>query len=89
VGERAVIEVADTGMGMSAPEQERLFERFYRTESSSTQATPGTGLGLWITKTIVEAHGGGIRVDSATGQGTRFRIELPLAKAPAVPGLAA
>lgn len=80
-GERAVVEVADTGMGMSAPEQERLFERFYRTESSSTQATPGTGLGLWISKTIIEAHGGEISADSATGRGTTFRIELPLAAA--------
>jgi PAS domain S-box-containing protein len=78
-GGHAVVEVTDTGMGMSAPEQERLFERFYRTESSSTQATPGTGLGLWISKTIVEAHGGEISVDSATGRGTTFRVELPLA----------
>ncbi|MDP9261934.1 MAG: PAS domain-containing sensor histidine kinase, partial [Actinomycetota bacterium] len=77
--EHVVVEVADTGMGMSAPEQERLFERFYRTKSSSTQATPGTGLGLWISKTIVEAHGGEISVDSATGRGTTFRVELPLA----------
>jgi PAS domain S-box-containing protein len=76
--ERAVVEVADTGMGMSDAEQEHLFERFYRTESSATQATPGTGLGLWISKTIVEAHGGEIGVDSATGRGTTFRIELPL-----------
>jgi len=77
-GGHAVVEVTDTGMGMSAPEQERLFERFYRTESSATQATPGTGLGLWISKTIVEAHGGEIGVDSAAGRGTTFRIELPL-----------
>jgi PAS domain S-box-containing protein len=76
--DRAVVEVADSGMGMSGAEQERLFERFYRTESSSTQATPGTGLGLWISKTIVEAHGGEIGVDSATGRGTTFRVELPL-----------
>jgi signal transduction histidine kinase len=80
-GEQAVVEVTDTGMGMSAPEQERLFERFYRTESSATKAIPGTGLGLWISKTIIEAHGGEITVDSATGQGTTFRIELPLAAA--------
>ena len=79
VGEHVVVEVADTGMGISAPEQERLFERFYRTESSSTQATPGTGLGLWISKTIVEAHGGEIGVVSGGDRGTTFRVELPLA----------
>ena len=78
VDERAVVDVADTGPGISDAEQERLFERFYRTESSTTQATPGTGLGLWISKTIVEAHGGEIAVDSATGRGTTLRIELPL-----------
>ena len=76
--ERAVVEVADSGMGMSDAEQERLFERFYRTESSATKATPGTGLGLWISKTIIEAHRGEIGVESATGRGTTFRIELPL-----------
>ena len=81
VDERAVVDVADTGPGISDAEQERLFERFYRTESSTTQATPGTGLGLWISKTIVEAHGGEIGVDSAAGRGTTFRIELPLGPA--------
>jgi PAS domain S-box-containing protein len=76
--ERAVVEVADSGMGISDSEQERLFERFYRTESSAIQAIPGTGLGLWISKAIVEGHGGEIGVESAPGRGATFRIELPL-----------
>lgn len=77
-GTQVVVEVADTGMGMSPFEQERLFERFYRTASASTQAIPGTGLGLWISKAIVEAHGGEIGVESSPGRGTTFRIGLPL-----------
>ena len=74
----AVIEVADSGMGIAPEEQEQLFERFFRTRSATDAAIPGTGLGLSISKAIVDAHGGTIGVESAAGRGTTFRVELPL-----------
>jgi PAS domain S-box-containing protein len=76
---RARIEVEDSGAGISAEEQERLFERFFRTERAQTAAVPGVGLGLSIAKAIVEAHGGTISCRSAPGRGSTFAIELPLA----------
>jgi signal transduction histidine kinase len=76
--EMGVIEVSDDGMGMSAEDQDRLFERFFRTASATDQAIQGTGLGLAIVKAIVEAHGGVITVESVEGEGTVFRVELPL-----------
>jgi PAS domain S-box-containing protein len=78
-GDRAVIEVADTGSGIPAEEQLRLFERFYRASGAQRDAVPGTGLGLAICRTILEAHHGTIGVTSAPGIGTTFRVELPLA----------
>ena len=85
----AVIEVADTGMGIPAAEQERLFERFYRTQAALQAAIPGTGLGLTISKMIVEAHGGRIGVASEEGRGTTFRMWLPMADSrPPSPGAA-
>lgn len=73
------LDVTDTGPGISAGDQQRLFERFFRTADASERAVPGTGLGLAITKAIVEAHGGSIGVESEVGQGTEFRIVLPAA----------
>jgi signal transduction histidine kinase len=79
---QAVVELADTGVGMSASEQEHVFERFYRAESAVKQSIQGTGLGLWISRSIVEAHGGTITLaTSSPGIGTTFRIELPLPRA--------
>jgi PAS domain S-box-containing protein len=74
----AVIEVADTGIGIAEADRGRLFERFYRTEQARRQAIQGTGLGLTIVKAITEAHGGSIDVESEVGRGTTFRVELPL-----------
>jgi PAS domain S-box-containing protein len=88
-GGRAVIEVADTGMGMSAADQEALFVRFFRTESAKRHAIHGTGLGLSIVKAIVEAHDGEITVESVEGKGTTFRVFLPAAPAGAQPHAAA
>jgi PAS domain S-box-containing protein len=74
----AVIEVRDTGVGIPSDEQDRLFERFFRSSIATAQAIPGTGLGLAITKAIVEAHGGRITVASEEGVGTSFKVALPV-----------
>ena len=74
----AVIEVSDTGVGLAEDEQDHLFERFFRSSRASEDAIPGTGLGLAIAKTIVEHHGGRIRLESAVDAGTTVRVELPL-----------
>jgi signal transduction histidine kinase len=74
----AVLEVKDTGLGIPADEQERLFERFFRSSTATGSAIPGTGLGLTITKAIVERHGGRIEFESTEGVGTTFRVSLPL-----------
>lgn len=78
--DRAVrIEVADTGMGIPRAEQERLFDRFFRTERAQREAIAGAGLGLSIAKAIVDAHGGEISCRSVEGQGTTFVVDLPAA----------
>lgn len=82
-GNRTVIEVCDTGLGMSPAEQAQLFGRFYRTAVATEHAIAGTGLGLAIVKALVEAHDGSVSVTSATGEGTTFRVELPATVAPA------
>ena len=76
--DHVVISVADEGVGMSPEDRRRIFHRFYRTRHAAGHAT-GSGLGLVITKAIVEAHGGSIEVESALGQGTTFRVLLPKA----------
>jgi two-component system, sensor histidine kinase and response regulator len=75
---RAVVEVADTGIGIPKAEQSRLFQRFFRSSTATEQAIPGTGLGLVISRAIAEAHGGTIDVTSEPGEGTTFRVEIPL-----------
>jgi signal transduction histidine kinase len=77
-GDTAMLEVADTGLGIPADEQARLFERFFRSSSATENAIPGTGLGLTITKAIVERHGGRIEIESAENAGTTVRVRLPL-----------
>ena len=77
-GGHAVLEMEDTGIGVPVIEQNRLFERFFRSSTATEQAIPGTGLGLVISRAIVEAHGGTIGFHSAPGTGTTFRVELPL-----------
>jgi signal transduction histidine kinase len=78
------LEVSDSGMGISAADQRRLFERFFRAGNAVEQQVPGTGLGLYICRAIAEAHGGAISVRSELGQGSTFRLELPLVRS-AVP----
>ena len=77
-GSRAVVEIADTGIGIPPAEQSRLFQRFFRSSTATDQAIPGTGLGLVISRAIAEAHGGTIDVTSQPGEGTTFRVEIPL-----------
>ncbi|WP_197025425.1 MULTISPECIES: ATP-binding protein [unclassified Nocardioides] len=74
----AVVEVADTGIGIPPEEQERLFTRFFRSSLAQQQAIPGSGLGLSIARAIVDQHGGTMSVESEPGQGTTFRVRLPL-----------
>jgi len=76
-GSAVRIEVADTGMGISEDEQTQLFERFFRTARAQEEAIPGVGLGLSISKAIVEGHNGRISVRSVEGVGTTFFVDLP------------
>jgi signal transduction histidine kinase len=81
-GDQLELAVADTGVGIPAADLERIFERFYRTAIARRQAIQGTGLGLTITKAIVEAHHGTIAVDSEEGRGSTFTVRLPLGLSP-------
>jgi PAS domain S-box-containing protein len=74
----ALVEVRDSGVGIPADEQHRLFERFFRSSTATERAIPGVGLGLTISRAIAEAHGGSITFESEEGRGTTFRVELPL-----------
>lgn len=77
VDDHAVIEVADTGPGMSAEEAAQVFDRFYRADTSRSRATGGgAGLGLSIVASLVSAHGGRIEVDTAPNAGATFRVIL-------------
>ena len=85
----AILEVVDTGPGMSQQDALRIFERFYRTDSSRTPTSGGSGLGLSIVDSLVHAHGGTVTVTTALGQGCRFYVSLPrIADVPAHAGSA-
>jgi signal transduction histidine kinase len=73
-----IILIKDTGIGMSAKEREHLFEKFYRVKNKKTEEISGTGLGLWITKQIVELMEGTISVDSMENVGTQITLEFPI-----------
>jgi two-component system, NtrC family, sensor kinase len=77
----AVVEVRDTGGGMSEPVRRRIFEPFFTTKG----AGEGTGLGLWISRDVVTAHGGQIEVESTLGAGSVFRVRLPIPAEAAAP----
>ena len=73
-GDMVRVEVADSGVGIPKDELDKLFDRFFR--ASTAAAVQGTGLGLSIAKSIVEAHGGAISVESEIGVGTTFSVDL-------------
>ena len=74
----AVLGVADTGIGIPAEEQQNVFKRFYRSADARSQPQGGSGLGLSIVQSVVEAHGGRIELMSEPGSGSTFRVYLPL-----------
>ena len=81
-----ILEVSDEGPGMTPEDAHRVFERFYRTDSSRARTSGGTGLGLSIVDSLVSAHGGTVNITTAPGQGCRFTVQLPRSDVnPAVP----
>jgi PAS domain S-box-containing protein len=77
-GDSVMLYVRDPGVGLSERDRERVFERFYRVDGALSRKTQGTGLGLFLAKAIIEAHGGHIGVDSQLGHGSTFYFSLPL-----------
>jgi signal transduction histidine kinase len=75
------VQVADTGMGIPSEHLPRLFERFYRADPARSREDGGTGIGLAIARSVVEAHGGHIRAESELGKGSVFTFDLPVASA--------
>jgi hypothetical protein len=76
-GERLILRVSDTGMGISDEARLHIFEQFYRADDDTVQAVPGSGLGLTLVKAHVDGHGGTIAVESVPGEGSTFVICLP------------
>lgn len=93
-GNDIVVSVTDQGIGISEKDRERIFQRFARLDSRFVRQVKGAGLGLYICKAIVEAHGGRIWAEAVDGGGSRFSFSLPLRRpsvlqpAPSVPALA-
>ena len=79
-GEKLVAMIKDTGIGIPKEEQKNIFEKFYRATNAVKAVTDGSGLGLFVAKTIIERHGGVISFESKEGEGTTFRIALTSAK---------
>ncbi|WP_414171473.1 sensor histidine kinase [Clavibacter tessellarius] len=84
-GDQLHLCVRDDGVGMSEDDTAQLFTRFFRTSSARASTVAGVGLGLSITRSIVDAHDGRIEVESAVGVGTTMRVRIPLRVPPAAP----
>jgi len=78
--EEITISITDPGVGIPASKKEKLFQKFHRLDSDDSRESYGHGLGLYITKGLVEAHGGKISVESVEGEGSTFSFTLPLAR---------
>jgi signal transduction histidine kinase len=78
--DRAIVYVADQGIGIPPEEQEQIFQRFYRVDNRLRREAQGSGLGLYLARAIVEAHGGRIWVESQVNRGSRFMFTLPLGR---------
>ena len=81
-GRDVEIAVSDNGPGIARADQNRIFDSFYRVDDRLSRATEGSGLGLALTRRMVQAHGGKIRVESEPGKGARFVVTLPPIKPP-------
>jgi two-component system phosphate regulon sensor histidine kinase PhoR len=77
----AVLEVEDNGIGITPSDQSRVFERFYRVDKARSRELGGTGLGLSIVKHVALSHGGNVSLRSALGEGSHFKVQIPLIKA--------
>jgi len=87
-GDEVIVSVTDVGMGISLREQEQIFDRFHRAGNGAggaAHSTQGAGLGLYICRAIVEAHGGHIWVESTLHQGSTFSFSLPRAEKAQLP----
>ncbi len=76
-GKKAVLRVADTGIGIDKQDKKKIFEKFYRVGNEDTRKTKGTGLGLFLVKQLVEKHNGNIKVEDNLPRGTVFVVSLP------------
>lgn len=85
--DEVIVSVTDAGQGIPLRERERIFERFQQLDNSSSRRAPGAGLGLYICRAIVEAHGGRIWVHSEFGVGSTFFFSLPRTEKPQFPGV--
>lgn len=80
VDNHVVIRISDTGMGISAEDQKKIFQKFFRIKNEETAHIMGTGLGLWITQEIVRNMNGTIAIESIKGKGTDFIVSFPVVK---------
>jgi signal transduction histidine kinase len=74
-GDTVILSVTDDGVGISPEDQQKLFAQFQRVER--TRQIPGTGLGLWLSNVLIQAHGGSMWVESEQGEGSTFYFSLP------------